>query len=95
MLTGVTDNATLDSNKKLSEEPKLDDVKADKHYTHPSPSDQPKRDSFTEHDDYISPSLVPSSEILLSPEQNSVLNRVKDGRSVFFTGSAGQFHSAC
>jgi len=33
--------------------------------------------------------LPHKSDISLSPEQNSVLNRVREGRSVFFTGSAG------
>jgi len=32
---------------------------------------------------------VPEVEIKLSPEQSQVLNRVRDGESVFFTGSAG------
>jgi len=49
------------------------------------------RDGFVENDDFIP--LVPSSEISLSPEQNLVLNRVRDGSSVFFTGSAGQSRS--
>lgn len=32
---------------------------------------------------------VPPPEISLSPEQSLVLRRVREGRSVFFTGSAG------
>ncbi|KAF5375262.1 hypothetical protein D9758_000092 [Tetrapyrgos nigripes] len=34
-------------------------------------------------------STAPPPEIKLSPEQNHVLERVRNGRSVFFTGSAG------
>ena len=34
------------------------------------------------------------SDIRLSPEQKSVLNQVRQGRSVFFTGSAGQLPCA-
>jgi hypothetical protein len=42
-------------------------------------------------DQYIIPDeyTPPLPEISLSPEQSLVLRRVREGRSVFFTGSAG------
>ncbi|KAI0336181.1 hypothetical protein GY45DRAFT_587773 [Cubamyces sp. BRFM 1775] len=36
------------------------------------------------------PELAPPQEIRLSPEQQHVLDMVKQGKSVFFTGSAGE-----
>jgi hypothetical protein len=48
------------------------------------------KDEFAENDDFVPLDSPSKSEISLSPEQTLVLNRVKDGRSVFFTGSAGQ-----
>ena len=35
------------------------------------------------------PELAPAPDIQLSPEQQHVLDMVKQGKSVFFTGSAG------
>ncbi|XP_005099261.1 ATP-dependent DNA helicase PIF1 [Aplysia californica] len=37
----------------------------------------------------ISPSKVLAKSVMLTPEQNQVLEMVKKGRSIFFTGSAG------
>jgi hypothetical protein len=89
-LTDTTDSVALHVDRAIPNKPKLDDVAYK--FTNTSPSNQPK-DGFTENDDYIP--LVPSSEVSLSPEQTLVLNRVKDGRSVFFTGSAGLLHPFC
>lgn len=35
-----------------------------------------------------------ASPVVLSPEQLAVLQRVKDGQSVFFTGSAGECNTS-
>ena len=91
-LRGVTESVTLHSRRVIPDEPKSIDVESVTYSTDTSTSNQPK-DGFVENDDFIP--LVPPSEISLSPEQNLVLNRVKEGRSVFFTGSAGQLHSFC
>jgi hypothetical protein len=39
----------------------------------------------------LDPPLPSEPEILLSPEQRAVLDKVKAGGNVFFTGSAGDF----
>ena len=38
---------------------------------------------------FVNPCLPPPPDILLSDEQRAVLNDVLDGKSLFFTGSAG------
>jgi hypothetical protein len=45
------------------------------------------QDSFDSDDDISS--FEPQPTVVLSPEQQKVLQMVKDGRNVFFTGSAG------
>lgn len=92
VLRGITESVTLHSHGVILDEPKSKDVESVTYSTNTSTSNQPK-DGFVENDDFIP--LVTPSEISLSPEQNLVLNRVKEGRSVFFTGSAGQLHSSC
>jgi len=48
----------------------------------------PNYKSTLVHDDNSNLRLA-ASAVTLSPEQNAVLNKVKAGKNVFFTGSAG------
>ena len=88
-LKGMADSIPLNP---IPDNQKEKDVDCLAHSADTSTPNQPK-ENIAENDDFTP--LVPPSEVSLSPEQNSVLNLVKAGRSVFFTGSAGQLHASC
>lgn len=41
----------------------------------------------------VPPPVPPEQEIILSNEQKEILEHVKQGKNIFFTGAAGSVHS--
>ena len=89
-LKSMADSVSLNSRRVIPDLLKSNQKSKEVDYMTYSGPNKPK-DDFAENDEFIP--LAPPSEVSLSQEQNMVLNLVKDGRSVFFTGSAGRLHS--
>jgi len=81
--------AKLASRKRLNESPLSSQAQPDGKRSKLNPTGVPKILTLGAKINGISPSKVLARAVVLTPEQNRVLEAVKRGKNIFFTGSAG------